>query len=347
MRGLVIFLVSMLACSALFGVAASFGASQTKPQNWFTPGFLDQTASSQVQPDYLNPFAADVPEWDPFAPGGTGVAADRAAWDPYAPYWQESFVLEKADPVALGLTMKDASQTASQLYLEEGALLVTRGSIILGDPVILWAHLNLPGNVVLYDNGNLVLSTGYVPSGWYRIAGAHAEILTPHIYIIRVAGLYSNNVSVNVDQGGYTALYSLVGRVVDTNGIGMPGVTVRISGSEGGTFTKTTDLFGYYGMDVPSGYYVIDAQYPGYMFTRSTGRAWTGTVSAAAVIVGTPAVPAGTALPSSDYSGTAGAAYSDSTLAGSFPIESGSTAPLTGTAPSGAAMNDAGGSLMG
>lgn len=347
MRCIVLFMAAMISCSALFGVATSFGASQTKPQNWLTPGSAGQAASSQFQPDYLNPYTADIPDWDPFAPGGTGVAAGRAAWDPYAPYWQESFVLEKADPVALGLTMKDASRTASQLYLQQGGLLVTRGSILLGDPIILWAYLNLPGNVVLYDNGNIVLSTGYVLAGWYRIAGAHADILTPHIYIIRVAGLYGNNVSANVDPGGYTALYSLVGRVVDTKGIGMPGVTVRISSSEGGTFTKTTDQFGYYGMDVPSGYYVIDAQYTGYMFTQSTGRVWTGTISAVGVIVGTPVVPDGTTYPASEYSGTSGTAYSDSSQSGSFPSGSGSAASMTGTIPSGAAMNDAGGSLMG
>ncbi len=122
--------------------------------------------------------------------------------------------------------------------------------------------------------------------GWYRITGLYSEILSSHLYRFTSAGLNSNQLPIMVDAGGYPTGFGLTGRVVDVSGNGIPGARVLISGSDGGTFTTTTNAQGYYGFDAPSGTYTIAAELPGYSFTPSTARAWTGTVSVAQTITG-------------------------------------------------------------
>jgi protocatechuate 3,4-dioxygenase beta subunit len=156
----------------------------------------------------------------------------------------------------------------------------------LGEPYVLWANLGYNGRFVLYDNGETALSQTYLRPGWYRITGLYSEILSSHLYRFTSAGLNSNQLPVMVDTGGYPTGFGLTGRVVDISGNGIPGVKVVISGSDGGVFTTTTSAQGYYGFDAPSGTYTVTAELPGYSFTPSTARVWTGTVSVAQTITG-------------------------------------------------------------
>jgi phosphatidate phosphatase APP1 len=68
----------------------------------------------------------------------------------------------------------------------------------------------------------------------------------------------------------------------------MAGVKVTVSNSDGGKFSTTTDPAGYYAIDVATGAYLVNAEYPGYVFTSASAQAIAGTVSAARPIVGTP-----------------------------------------------------------
>jgi len=270
---------------ALVGSAAATGMSGIG-RDPLGLGSTDTGGTTYV-PDWLNPVGADRPAWDPFAPG-SGEWAGKPVWDPYGPSYQQTLVLEKADPAAEGLTMENDPRTFNQLFLQVGGTLATGGSVLLGEPIVLWTRLNGRGSLDLFDKGEVILSQGYVTPGWYRIRGAYADILSYHYFILRAAGIYSNNLSLAVEAGGYPTSYSLTGQVVDQMGRGLSSVSVRITGSEGGTFTRLTDAFGYYGMDLPSGYYVIEAQKEGYRFTQSTAKVWTGTISAARRIVGVP-----------------------------------------------------------
>jgi len=267
----------------------AFGATgSNRPVDWMTPGSQSGQIQTILQPDYLNPYSVGRPDWDPYGPGGYGDAFPRAAWDPYSPSATQSWILELADPAAVGLTINDDPRTANQLFLQQGPILTTQGTVVLGDPIVLWLRVLRPGPLILYDSGQQVYSSGFAAAGWYRLSGGHAEILSPHIFAAIASGRASNNVSIRVDPGGYNTANSLVGRVVDPLGRGIPGVSVLITNNEGGRFSRTTDMFGYYGMDLPSGYYVIQAQYPGFAFGLGYGRVWLGTVSAATTIVGVP-----------------------------------------------------------
>ncbi len=262
-----------LAFVLIAGPSQAFGAAGTKQPDWLTPWSTQPvvTTIETIGPDYLNPFTADRPEWDP-----------------YAPFVSKQLLIERIDPIASGLTIKDELRIPNILYVQLGNMLTTRASVILGDPIILWVYISTPGSLVLYDNGKAVYSTAVSMPGWYRITGAYADILAPHLYLARAGWLITNNVSVLVDPGRYPTTYSLVGRVVDHNGMGLPGVKVRIFGEGGGSFTVTTDLLGYYGVDLPSGIYLISAELSGYTFTSATAKVWLGTLSAAPTIIGIP-----------------------------------------------------------
>jgi uncharacterized membrane protein len=92
---------------------------------------------------------------------------------------------------------------------------------------------------------------------------------------------------------------SLTGRVVDQNGQGIPGARVVLSNNEGGKFSTVTDASGYYALDVATGIYLVNAEFPGYTFTPSTVQVWTGVVSAAKPVVGYPVATKQPDLPGS------------------------------------------------
>lgn len=239
--------------------------------------------------DYLpNPFAADRPEWDPFGPGYESTsAAGRAEWDPLSPGRSDVGHLISANPFAPNhnLIYGDEVLSHNQLYLQSGGLLVTSGEVNLATPYSLWLYVANWGPLTLSDRGRRVLSHGFVTPGWYRL-DLYAETLEAHSYQFNASG-WSNRVDLRVSSGGYPTTYSLVGRVVDPYGNGIPNARVRISGS-GGVYSTTTNARGYYGMNLPSGTYAVTAELGGFSFTQATGRVWTGTVSAAGTVVGYP-----------------------------------------------------------
>ncbi len=280
--------LGLISILIFIGPCSSQGMSDSKYYDWMGVPIISGGQGTVTYPDWLNPFTAGRPDWDPYGPGSIFYpAADRAAWDPYAPVYGRSILnMEPADPAAEGLTVQGSLRTPNQLYLQRDGFLVTDGRVILGEPYVLWAFVGYQGNFVLYDNDEMALSQSYVRPGWYRITGLYPEILWSHRYRFTSAGLSSNVLQVFVESGGYPTNYGLTGRVVDVSGRGMPGVGIRISGSDGGTFTTATNAQGYYGFDAPSGTYAIAASLPGYSFTPSTARVWTGTISVAQKIIG-------------------------------------------------------------
>jgi len=271
-------LISILSICTLLGVvfAAAYGSS----------GLDFEEAEQEYLP---NPFAADRPEWDPYGPGQEAdYLPGRAAWDPYSPESYDSPQLISADPFApdLGLSLGDEVLSPNQIYLQSGGLLVTSGQVSLGAPYTLWLYVAHLGIFNLYDRGSRFFSPGFVRPGWYRL-DRYAETLEAHHYQFNTSS-WSNSVEVAVDPAGYPTSYGLVGRVIDDYGNGISGARVRISGAEGGVFTSTTNAFGYYGMDVPSGIYSVTAEVEGFTFSPSAARVWAGTVSAAGILVGYP-----------------------------------------------------------
>lgn len=266
--------------TAIVGACHAFGASNG-PHDWLTPGTSTQSVKAV---DWLSP-SAQRPEWDPYGPGPVPTAG-MSVWDPFSPSGYMPLIMEKADPSQEGLVAEGGLRAQNILYIQAGASLVADGRVAIGDTYTLWAYLGRGGSFTLFDYAQPILSQGYLAPGWYRISGSFAEVLGTHDYRFTAWGLPSNNVTVSIVPGGYPTIYALTGRVIDSSGIGIPGVTVTLKGFEGGTFTITTDMLGYYGMDVPSGTYSVIAQLPGYRFTPSTARVWTGTVSAARIIIG-------------------------------------------------------------
>jgi hypothetical protein len=303
--------LGLLLVLLLVGTCSSQGMGDTKYYDWMGTPIISGSQGTVTYPDWLSPSTAGRPDWDPYGPGSIYYpAAGRAAWDPYAPvYGRDILNMEPADPAAAGLTVQGNLRTPNQLYLQRDGFLVTDGRVALGEPYVLWANLGYFGNFVLYDNGEAALSQTYLRPGWYRITGLYSEILSPHLYRFTSAGLNSNQLPVIVDAGGYPTGFGLTGRVVDVSGNGIPGAKVQISGSDGGIFTTTTNAQGYYGFDAPSGTYTIAAELPGYSFTPSTARVWTGTVSVAQTITG---YAAGTQPPATQT--PAGAQVYDSQL---------------------------------
>ncbi len=295
----------------LVGICSPQGMGNTKADtnyyDWMgTPVIAGDQGKLKV-PDWLSPSSDGRPDWDPYGPGSTYStyypALGISAWDPYAPSVGRSILrIEPADPAAEGLTIQGNLRTPNQLYLQRDGFLVSNGRVSLGEPYVLWASVGYGGNFVLYDNGETALAQSYLRPGWYRITGLYSEILSSHLYRFTSAGLASNELPVLVDAGSYLTGFGLTGRVVDPSGRGIAGAKVVISGSEGGVFTTTTNAQGYYGFDAPSGTYSITAELPGYSFTPSTARVWTGTVSVAQIITGYPSGSQPTAQPAAPQS---------------------------------------------
>jgi hypothetical protein len=225
-----------------------------------------------VVPDYLSTYNSGRMELDPYEAG------------------QGAFSLQllPADPASEGLVVAGGGKLANQLYLQRGKDLLTQGTVTLGEQYVLWARVNGKGSFLLYDYNRQILNQGYVTPGWYRINGAYADYLGAHIYRFVSAGLASNNLSIMVGSGSYPTSFSLAGKVLDQSGQGMSGVKVIVSNNEGGKFSTMTNPAGYYAIDVASGVYLVNAEFPGYVFTQTSVQATTGLVSAARPVVGTP-----------------------------------------------------------
>jgi len=284
----------MMLATLLMGPVSSQGMGDQKGYDWMGTPTISSDQSSLKTPDYLNPYTAGRPEWDPYGPGASPVLA-RPEWDPYgadgiAGYGASSVQIEPADPVSEGLTARGAATTLSnQLYIQRGTDLLTESSAQLGEQYVLWARVAGRGSFLLYDYNHLILNQGYVTPGWYKITGVYADYLGQHLYRVVFAGYSSNNLTVLVNSGGYPTTLSLTGLVVDQNGYGMPGVKVIISNNEGGKFTTMTGASGYYAIDVATGTYLVFAELPGYVFAPTTVQVWSGMVSAARPVVGRPA----------------------------------------------------------
>jgi hypothetical protein len=166
--------------------------------------------------------------------------------------------------------------------------LLTQGTVSLGEQYVLWARVNGKGSFSLLDYNHQILNQGYVTPGWYRINGAYANYLGAHVFRFVSAGFASNDLSILVGSGSYPTSFSLTGRVQDQRGLGMPNVKVIVSNNEGGKFSTVTDPAGYYALDVATGVYIVNAEFPGYVFTQTSVQAVAGLVSAARPVVGTP-----------------------------------------------------------
>lgn len=277
--GKIIFIIAgLMSALLLMGLSASQGmggskAYDTSGNEWMGTPVASSDQSATLIPDFLSPYGAGRPEWDPY---GTGLNAF-------------SLILEPANPASEELVVGGDENLANQLYLQRGKDLLTQGRVSLGEEYVLWARVNGRGSFLLYDYNRLILNQGYVTAGWYRINGTYADYLGPHIYRFISAGLASNNLSVVVDSGGYPTSFSLTGKVQDQNGQGMPGVKVIVSNNEGGKFSTTTDSVGHYAIDVAAGGYLVNAEFPGYVFTQTSVQAIAGVVSAARPVVGIPA----------------------------------------------------------
>ncbi len=290
-KSLSIILMPMLAL-VMVGLCSSQGMGDQSGYDWMGTPVIVDPQNSKVQ-DYLNPYSAGRPEWDPYGPGSYPQLLARPEWDPFGPslqgYGAFSLQIEPADPVREGLVVIGDVKLSNQLYLQKGPELLAQGTALLGEPYVLWARVAGKGSLLLYDYNHLILNQGYVDPGWYRIKGAYADFLGQHLYRFVCAGFPSNNLSILVDSGSYPTSLSLTGRVVDQSGLGMPNVRVIISNNEGGKFSTMTDPLGYFALDVATGAYLVNAEFPGYVFTPTTVQVWTGTVSAARPVVGYPA----------------------------------------------------------
>lgn len=282
----------------LIGTAYSQGMGDQKGYDYLgTPVISSGQAQLQAE-DWINPYSAGRPEWDPYGPGSQPVLG-KPDWDPYGPGSYPSYPsasgsyygglqLQQADPFTEKLTIRDNVPYANQLYIQRGPGLQSQGGVTLEEPFALWAHVAGRGGFTLYDHGKVILTQSYLPQGWYKIEGLFSETLGPHQYQFASAGLFSNSLTIAVGTGGYPTSYSLTGRVVDQYGNGIQGAKITLSSREGGYFSTKTDAFGYYGMDVATGSYIIIVEKPGYSFTQTTANVWAGVVSAARTIVGYP-----------------------------------------------------------
>ncbi len=276
--GKIISIIAVLIFALLLvGLSASQGMGGSKAYDrsgydWMGTPVSSANQVSTIIPDYLSPSSGGSVEWDPF---GQGLSAF-------------SLLLEPANPAIEGLVVADEKKLANQLYLQQGTYLLTQGTVSLSEQYVIWARVNAKGSFSLLDYNRQILNQGYVTPGWYRISGAYANYLGTHIYRFVSAGSASNNLSITVGSGSYPTSFSLTGRVQDQSGLGMPNVKVIVSNSEGGKFSTMTDSAGFYALDVATGVYLVNAQYPGYVFTQTNVQAITGQVSAARPVVGTP-----------------------------------------------------------
>ncbi len=285
--------VGLILVLFLAGLASSQGMGNSKSydQNGYdwmgSPVISDQT--NTIIPDYLNPYGAQRPEWDPYGPGAVPELG-RPEWDPYGP-GSDLFGLSlvPADPALEGLAIEGGIKLSNQLYVQAGPQLLSRAEVPLGMPYVLWARVIGKGSFLLYDYNRQILNQGYVTPGWYKINGAYADYAGEHVYHFISAGMVSNNLSLTVDSGGYPTSFSLTGQVLDRNGQGMPGVRVTVSNNDGGRFSTMTGSGGYYAIDVATGIYLVNAEAPGYVFTQTLVQATSGMVTAARPVVATPA----------------------------------------------------------
>ena len=292
--GKIIFIIAGLMIALLLAdpsASQGMGGKKVYDQNGYdwmgTPVSSGDQAITRI-PDYLTPYSAARPEWDPFG-AGSAAQLGRPEWDPFGAGMSAfSLLLEPANPASEGLVVAGGEKLANQLYLQSGKDLLTQSTITLGEQYVLWARVNGMGSFLLYDYNRQILNQGYVTPGWYRINGAYANYLGAHIYRFVSAGLASNNLSIFVGSGSYPTSFSLTGKVLDQSGQGMSGVKVIVSNNEGGKFSTMTNPAGYYAIDVATGVYLINAEFPGYVFTQTSGQATTGMVSAAKPVVGTP-----------------------------------------------------------
>jgi hypothetical protein len=277
----------------LTGPVSSMGMGNSKSYDqsnydWMGTPVVSDPVSTTI-PDYLNPYGAQRPEWDPYGPGATPQLG-RPEWDPYGPgSGSLGLSLEPKDPALEGLTVEGGIKLSNQLYMQAGSQLLSQGEVPLGVPYVLWARVTGRGSFVLYDYNRQILNQGLVTPGWYKINGAYGDYLGQHMYRFISAGMASNNLSVIVGSGSYPTSFSLTGRVLDQNGQGMPGVKVTVSNNDGGRFSTVTGFGGYYSIDVPTGVYLVNAEASGYVFTQTRVQAISGVVSAARPVVGTPA----------------------------------------------------------
>ena len=292
MGKILIIAIGLILALFMTGLCSSQGMGNSKAydQNGYdwmgTPVISSSQVSTKI-PDYLNPYNAQRPEWDPYGPGANPQLG-RPEWDPFgAGSSAFGLQLEPADPTREGLAIGGGLKFANQLYLQRGQQLLTQGALTLGEPYVLWARVTGKGSFHLYDYNRQILNQGYVTQGWYKINGAYADFVGPHIYRFVSGGQASNNLSLIVDSGIYPTSFSLTGRVVNQNGLGMPGVKVIVSNNEGGRFSTMTGRDGYYAIDVATGVYLVNAELPGYTFTQTMVQALTGLVSAARPVVGT------------------------------------------------------------
>ncbi len=279
----------------LIGTACSQGMGDSKGYDYLGTPVISGSQAQQQAEDWINPYSAGRPDWDPYG-SGYQPTLGRPDWDPYGPgyhpYASGSYNgglrLQQTDPSEEKLAVEGYVPYQNQLYLQRGPGLQSQGSVMLGEPFVLWAHVIGSGSFALYDHGQAILTQGYLTPGWYKIEGLFSDTLDPHQYQFASVGLFSNSLIVAVGSGGYPTSYSLTGRVIDQNGNGVPGVKITMSSGEGGYFSTKTDAFGYYGMDVATGFYIITAEKSGYRFTQSTANTWAGVVSAARDIIGSP-----------------------------------------------------------
>jgi hypothetical protein len=258
------------------GICASQGMGGSKAYDQGGYDYMGSPVSGGNQGiDYtadFNPYSGQSSQIDPLSMGISTLQLQ----------------LEPIDPASEGLSVGGGQKLANQLYLQSGQDLITEGAVTLGEPYVLWARVTGKGSLLLYDYNRQILNQGYVTPGWYRITGAYADYAGQHIYRFVMAGLASNNLTITVNPGGYPTSFSLTGKVVDQSGKPMAGVRVIASNSDGGKFSTTTGPVGYYAIDVATGAYLVNAEYPGYVFTSVPAQAIAGTVSAARPIVGTP-----------------------------------------------------------
>jgi hypothetical protein len=292
--GKIIFIIAGLMIALLLAdpsASQGMGGKKVYDQSGYdwmgTPVSSGDQAMTRI-PDYLSPNRAGSPEWDPFG-AGSAAQLGRPEWDPFGAGQNAfSLLLEPANPANEGLVVAGGEKLANQLYLQKERDLLTQGTVTLGEQYVLWARVNGKGSFVLYDYNRQILNQGYVTPGWYRINGAYANYLGAHIYRFVSAGLASNNLSIMVGSGSYPTSFSLTGIVLDQSGQGMSGVKVIVSNNEGGKFSTMTNPVGYYAIDVATGVYLVNAEFPGYVFTQTSVQAITGLVSAARPVVGTP-----------------------------------------------------------
>ncbi len=314
----------MLLSAALIGCAAAQNASGS--YDWLGTAIpRGPYASSLPQPDWLSPSA-----------GAYSTVAGISST--YSPYGYDFLQIASSDPFLSGLTVEGGQAASNRLYVQLDGVLTTSGRVALGQPYVLWANVGNWGAFYLYDQNNLVLSQSYLAPGWYRIGGGYSDAMGTHLFRFVSAGQSSNSLSLVVESGGYLTSFGLTGRVVDQGGNGIGGATVIATSSEGGVFTSTSNALGYYGMNLPSGIYLVTAQAAGYRFTQPAARVISELSSAAPDVVGYPDQVAAAAGTIGTTGTTATGITTGTTATGTTTGTTATGTTAIGTAATGAAL---------